>query len=104
MAEIPHFAWPFRYMGGEAVVNQQGSADDVLACVSAVLGTEPGQIFDEPDFGVPDPTFEQEPISTAAIVGPVSHWEPRATLLAETNPSALDAAIANVNLKVRVTR
>lgn len=103
MAEIPHFDLPFRYHGGAPAVNEQGSDDDVSACVFAVVATEPGTFLDLPDFGLPDPTFSQEPIDPATILGPISRWEPRAVALAETNPSAFDDAIENVNIEVGTT-
>jgi hypothetical protein len=100
---VPHFDVPFRYQGGAPVVNEQGSDADVAACVFAVVATEPGVFLDLPDFGLPDPTFSQEPIDPATILGPISVWEPRARALLEITPSILDDAIENANIEVGTT-
>lgn len=100
MADIPHFALPFRFENGRAVVNEQDSVEDVAACVEAVLRTRPGERDDLPTFGVPDPTFSQAPLSTDALVRQVQAWEPRAEILATDHPDALDAAIQRVQLDV----
>lgn len=100
MAEVPHFDLPFRYSGGVAAVNEQGSDADVADCVFAVCATEPGQFLDLPDFGLPDLTFSQMPISASQLLGPIARWEPRAHTLVTVNPSLLDEAVENANIEV----
>jgi len=99
---VPHFDLPFRYFNGSAAVVEQSSVEDVANCVFAVCATEPGQFNDAPEFGLPDLTFEQEPINRQRILGPISRWEPRAKVLAELNPTVLDSAIVNANLQIGV--
>jgi hypothetical protein len=102
MPAIPHFDLPFRYHNGQAAVNEQGTDADIAACVFAVCATEPGQFLDTPLFGLPDLVGSQVPIPTSAVIGPISRWEPRARILAEVNPSLLNAAIQNANVEVEV--
>ena len=100
MANIPQFAFPFRIADGEPAVNEQGSIADVAACVTAICLTRPGDLMDAPTFGLPDPTFTQEPLRADELLNPISVWEPRAKLLAEISPAAYDVAIENVNIDV----
>jgi hypothetical protein len=104
MISAPHFDLPFRFSGGSAVVNEQGSEGDVAACVYAACATEPGALLDRPTFGVPDITFSQEPIQPSALLGPISRCEPRARILAQINPSRFDAAVVNANIEIQVAR
>jgi hypothetical protein len=100
MAEIPHFDYPFRYVKGAPVVNEQESTADIVACITAICNTEPETLYDLPAFGLPDPTFAQEPLDPKRLLGPIARWEPRAPLLAEVNPTAFDAAVVNANIEV----
>lgn len=99
-AGIPHFDMPFRYFGGKPVVNEQDSIEDIAACVYAVLVTPPGTRDEMPDFGFEDPAFSQQPLSSAAMAAQISEWEPRASVLVDVAPDALDAAVANANIHV----
>lgn len=101
MADVPHFALPFRYEQGRPVVVEQDSVDDVAACVEAVLRTRPGEREESPDFGSPDLAFRQRPLDLDEVVGAVSRWEPRARLLAQEDPERLDEAVARVQITVR---
>jgi phage baseplate assembly protein W len=98
MASIPHFALPFRMVGGRAVEVEQDSAEDVAACVEAVLRTRPGQRDALPEFGSPDLAFRQLPVDPDDLVAAVETWESRAQLLAEERPDLLDEAALRVRL------
>lgn len=101
MADVPHFALPFRFgRDGHAVVVEQDSTDDIAACVEAVLRTRPGEREELPAFGSPDPTFEQAPVRLDAIAAAVAAWEPRAEFLLEEAPDALDATVRRVRLTI----
>lgn len=100
MTNIPQFAFPFNIKNGEPAVNEQGSIADVAACVTAICSATPGELMDAPDFGLPDPTFSQGPVSTQELLNPIAEWEPRAHLLAQIAPAAYDAAIVNANIEV----
>jgi phage baseplate assembly protein W len=98
---VAHFGLPFRYEDGRAAVNEQGSPEDIAACVEAVLRTEPGERIERPDFGLPDPTFSSLPLDLGDLIAAVSRWEPRARVLAEQYPDLLDEAVARVRLTLR---
>lgn len=100
MSDTPHFAYPFRIVGGGVAENEQGSIDDVVACVEAVLLTRPGDRAEVPDFGSPDLTFAQLPADPADLVHSVSQWEKRARLLAEERPDLFDETVLRVRLTV----
>jgi len=98
MAEIPHFALPFRYEGGRPAVVEQDSIDDIAACVEAILRTRPGQRDEHPEFGTPDLVFRQLPTDLDAFVDAVEVWEPRARALVEEDASRFHEAVSRVRL------
>lgn len=100
MANIPHFDLPFRYVGGAPAVNEQGSVDDITACVYAICVTPPGTRDEMPDFGLNDPAFSQQPIPAHVLNAQIAEWEPRVPILVETAPDRLDTAIADANVIV----
>lgn len=100
MADVPHFDLPFRFSQGRAVEVEQDSIDDVAACVEAALRTRPHERDEHPEFGTPDLTFSQLPLSTDALVATVEKSEPRARLLAEVAPDRLDETVARVRLTI----
>lgn len=102
LVDTPHFSLPLRYVNGSAVVNQEGSMEDIADCVLAVCLTNPGDRDEMPDFGIDDPTFQQQPIPLAALLSQITTFEDRATLLATQAPDLLDAAIVNADLSVVV--
>jgi len=100
VADVPHFDVPFRIVKGQAAVNEQGSPEDLAACVFAVCASEPGQFFDLPDFGFPDLFGSQLPVDPSALASIIEGQEPRARLLAEVNPQLYDRAILEANIQV----
>lgn len=104
MPDTPHLALPFRVTNGRPAVNEQGSLDDVAACVRAVLLTRPGERDALPDFGTPDFTFQQLPVDLDALVALVEAAEPRARVLAEQNPDLFREAVLAVRLTLTTER
>lgn len=78
--EAPTMKWPFRLVNGKVQFVEQDTAVEVEQCVGLVVATEPGGFVDEPDFGMADPTFEQNGVTVGEIEAAVSKWEPRAIL------------------------
>jgi hypothetical protein len=78
MAQIPHFAIPFRFEAGAAAVNEQDSSSDVATCVEVVLRYRRGTRLSAPDFGIDDPTFSQAPFNGAGLIAAIEEQEPRA--------------------------
>lgn len=102
MATTPHFAYPFRYVNGSAVVNEQDSTDDIADCVFAICATNPGDRIELPDFGITDPTFQQEPIGTAVLQQQIEEWEHRAQILISAAPDQYDLSVTNAQIGVEV--
>jgi hypothetical protein len=75
---IPHFALPFRIRGARgAVVNEQDSEAEILACVEAIVRYQKGQRPEKPDFGIDDPTFSSPLVDSRAIEADINEFEPR---------------------------
>lgn len=75
MADIPHFASPFRMDGPAAATIEQDSDEDLLLNVATLLRTEVGSRDELPEYGITDPAFRSE-------IGPdlldtIREWEPR---------------------------
>ena len=102
MTDVPHFAFPLRYVNGSAVVNEQDSIDDIADCVTAICLTQEGERDELPEFGITELTFQQQPVSLAGLLSQIATWEPRAALLADSNPDLVDIAIMNADINVRV--
>jgi phage baseplate assembly protein W len=103
MAEVPHFAIPFRFefdTSGvlHAAVNEQDTIEDVTACVEAIVRTPIGYREELPDFGIRDQTFTEGMINSEEILVSLQQWEPRAEVLIEEDPSMLDRFIAIATL------
>lgn len=83
--KTPHFRVPFSVIGGDVAVVEQDSAEEIDQCVEAVLRTPVGTRIDEPEFGVPDETFEQLPPNPSAedYLSAIAEWEMRGHVLAE---------------------
>jgi phage baseplate assembly protein W len=90
MADIPHFALPFRVANGRAVVNDQDTSDDVVTCVVAVMLCPTGYRAELPEFGIDDPTFREGGPDQEAIATAIQRWEPRADALLESPATPLD--------------
>lgn len=100
MADIPHFALPFRVENGRAVVNEQDTTDDVVTCVVAVLLCPTGYRAELPEFGIDDPTFREGGPDQEAIATAIQRWEPRADTLLETTRDALDELAYYVSVRL----
>lgn len=100
---IPRFALPLRYKNGSALVNEQDSIDDIADCVYAVCSTHPGDRQELPDFGLTDPTFDQEPLPVATMQIQIEQWEPRATILINSAPDRFDFSVVNAQVNVTLT-
>lgn len=98
--EIPEFALPFRFAGGDVATVEQGGEEDIANCVFAVCASRPGQFWDNPDFGFPDLFASPMPLNPMQIQAIIEAQEPRASLLVSVNASLYEEAIANANIQV----
>jgi hypothetical protein len=80
LADVPHFDLPFRFEGTQSAVVEQDSDADILNCVNAAVRTTRGTRFYAANFGIDDPTFENQPINMTEILTQVRESEPRAQL------------------------
>lgn len=77
MADLPHFASPFRASGSSFGTVDQDSTDDILGCVETILRTEVGTRDELPEFGVEDLAFGDGETVESDVVDAVTEWEPR---------------------------
>lgn len=103
MTDIPHFALPFRFVNGAAVVFEQDTTDEILSCVLAIMLCPLGYRVELPTFGITDPTFTQMPVNTAELELVLDTWEPRSHEAAGVLPDAADSLMAHVLVRVGVT-
>lgn len=80
MTDIPHFAMPFRFAAGRAVVAEQDSLPEILGCVEAILRCPVGHRDERPDFGIADQTFRQAGASLDDLSAALADFEPRAAV------------------------
>jgi phage baseplate assembly protein W len=82
MTLIPKLAVPLRMGTSGLAVVEQGSGDEIAACVYAVVATPHGSRLEEPDFGVEDPLFSELPIEDVdgEWLEQIAAWEPRADI------------------------
>lgn len=97
---IPHFDFPFRFVSGHAAVADQDSTEDVTNCVEAIMLTPVGSRIEMPDFGIPDPTFQLQPLDFSTIIEAVLENEPRASVVFDQSPDKFDRLIARVTESV----
>lgn len=89
MNDVPHLALPLSLSGMNEVTrtvaiafttNQQGSTDEVAACVAVVCSFPRGSREEAPDFGIEDPEFQLRPIDTSDVQAACETYEPRAVV------------------------
>lgn len=85
---------------GLAVV-EQGSSEEIAACVYALIGTERGARLGDPDYGVQDASFEVFPPEDAIDewLVQIERYEPRAKVRTAADFADL---VTNVNVRVGV--
>jgi phage baseplate assembly protein W len=105
MSFVPHFDLPFRFLStGHAATVDQDTLDDVSNCVEAIMRTLQGERNDNPSFGIPDPTFQLQPIDVGLIIEAVLQQEPRASLVMEQDPDQFNQLVADVVARVSIAQ
>lgn len=89
MSGVPHFALPFRIVGTSAVVNEQGSDAEISDSVAGVALYTRGERLEQPRFGITDQTFREGGADPTQLLAELREWEPRATLEAVADATAL---------------
>jgi phage baseplate assembly protein W len=101
VADTPHFAFPMRRApNGSVAVVEQETVDEIEACVLAILHTRAGELDDQPDFGISEYTFTQQPISREQVAEEVLRTEERASLLVEEEPDRFDALVDHLTITI----
>lgn len=100
MADVitPKFQVPFRINRRSASYVEQGSIEEVMQCVLAVLKTPVGQREDAPEFGLLEQVFLEGGADLTEIRRAIQEFEPRASILSD---QVLRNLLAEVNIKVR---
>jgi len=101
MDVVSHLAWPLRYSrNGYAAVQQDTVAE--LSVNVAVICSFPLDFRDEaPEFGIPDPDFQQRPLDLTSLYAAVDAYEPRARVNVHELPfDPVDPTAARVRLEV----
>jgi phage baseplate assembly protein W len=93
---IPRLDFPVSYNGANPAQIEQDSQEDILNCVEVVLSTREGERLEVPEFGLPDLTFNLQPLTLSLIETALSRFEPRATTVANQNPALYDEKVAQV--------
>jgi phage baseplate assembly protein W len=99
MPGVPHFTYPFR-VGQRVATVEQGTVDEVITCVYAIMATEVGSRAEEPEFGVLDQAFKQGGASFEDLETAVAEWEPRAVTALDSE--AWDELTERVRIAVGV--
>ena len=103
MDDLPHIALPIQILGSAFATNQEGTNDEVAACVAAIVAFPLASRDEAPDFGIADPTFSVRPIDTTEIEEAVETWEPRASVeITEAPYDPSDPTAAELQIAVQV--
>lgn len=57
---------------------EQDSPEEIEQCVALLFTTRPGDLPDEPTFGLAEPAFRQGGVTQTDLEATVRRWEPRA--------------------------
>jgi hypothetical protein len=96
-----HLANNFNFdSSGTAVVNYQDTYAEIADSVAMYLGTTRGDRVSVPDYGIPDPTFQQ--LNPHEIQMGLARWEPRPSVVIEVsyndyNVATINAVITDTN-------
>lgn len=92
----PHALSPFTLGAKGTQVVEEGSVENIKSSAFNILSCDVGFRDDVPTFGVPDITFQTEPIDLTQLQEPIETWEPNADLELESHRGAIGEAIIEV--------
>ena len=102
MATIPHLAYPLRFTGGTATLNEQDSPADVTDCIAAILTCPLGHRTEQPDFGITEQALRENGADLTEINAAIARWEPRARSSSE-HATAVDALVDTIRVTSEAT-
>ena len=102
--DAPHFDFPFHFHSHQGILTtaevEQDSIDDISNCINVICLTPLGWFAEAPNFGLPDLTFNQQPLDANELSGVIVEQEPRSILVIEEAPDRYDELIARVKIQV----
>jgi phage baseplate assembly protein W len=98
---VPHFSLPFRF-SPPAATTEQDSLEEITDCCTAILLCPQTFRVELPEFGLPDPTFSTPNVDLNVVRATVERWEPRAALLLDQYPDALDNLVTHVEALIQL--
>ena len=96
---LPHFDAPFELMRTGVKVVEQGSPEEIAACIFNICVCEEGFREDRPEFGIPPLLFQTLPLNTEALKVQINRFEPRATLTVTAEAEAMTAAQQKITVE-----
>lgn len=98
MTDFPHFDLPFRWVNGHLAVVEQDTVDDITNQVAAVVRCPLGFRDEFPDFGWPQPEFEQVPLSTIEREQRINDLVPGAHAILSESGNSVDETTRNIEI------
>lgn len=104
--ETPHLAYPFGLSldGTQAMVNEQDSEAEIMACELLIAHTPIQLREDRADFGWDIPSISQLPINLTELVDAMNRLEPRAVATLQPDGTPLSVlGMGTDNLEIFIT-
>ena len=101
MADVPHFALPFRF-GPQAAVSEQDSIDEIADCALAIVLCPIGYRVELPTFGLPASVFASPRVDVDGMRTAIDSWEPRAQATLDEHIDVLDVLVDHVQVLVQL--
>lgn len=98
---VPHFAFPFQIKGPSVAYTDQDTLDEIANCVAVICLIPQGWFAEDPEFGIPELTFDLQPVGSDDLIPEILQQEPRADLLIREAPDEFDNLIAHIIIAVK---
>jgi hypothetical protein len=95
----PEFVLPFELTPDGAAVLEQGSYEEIQQCVYALMRCEPGDLIDNPSFGVPSQLFLKGGADLDAIETAIVEQESRANVVIEADPDWFETLTETISIR-----
>lgn len=99
MTTVAHFAFPFRWVAGRAMVVEQDSYQEVEQGVRVLMLSHLGERLEVPGFGIQDPVFQGE-LDEEAVAQAAAEWDDRVSLAIQETPDRTNAMIRHLLVQV----
>jgi hypothetical protein len=103
MSDVPQqIAFPPRVIGGQLATVDQGDIDDIAGQVHLLCVTPRGWLAGVPDFGLSDQAHLTGGADVGEIERQIATFVPDAAAVLDEDPSALDAGLEVIGVRVGV--